>query len=62
MKSQNPLFNLIALALLITGGAALKDQQGALAHGAFEQLFAGEGSNIFNRAQFSAPIANLSNQ
>jgi hypothetical protein len=50
MKSQNPLFKLIALALLVTGGAALKDLRGVLAHGAFEQLFAGEG----DKASFGA--------
>jgi hypothetical protein len=44
MKSQNPLFKLIALALLVTGGAALKDLRGVLANGAFEQLFASEGA------------------
>jgi hypothetical protein len=43
MKSQNPPFKLIALALLITGGGALKDLQGFVARGGFEQLFAGEG-------------------
>jgi hypothetical protein len=43
MKSQNPLFKLIALALLVTGGGAMKDLQGVLPHGAFEQLFASKG-------------------
>jgi hypothetical protein len=50
MKSQNPLFKLIALTLLVTGGGAMKDLQGVLPHGAFEQLFASKGG----KASFGA--------